>query len=161
MWTYLQSIHYTAITRQLRTQLRSNKISVFMLPLKNSCEQQRTQWAVTAQTYCCCWGNCSLGFGKWNGARNPAVPKGSWDFSYAQTLLWFVQYIINPVHAALRRSLHSGRNRYSVLGKTTLEEISRTSKEVEVNKAFFMSASDPHSCNLATITRKWTSSALL
>lgn len=65
--------------------------------------------------------------------------------------------IIDPVHAALRCSLHSGRNRYSVLGKTTLEELSRTTKEMEVNKAFFMSASDPHSCNpkdFATVTRK-------
>lgn len=81
-----------------------------------------------------------------NGARSPVVSKGSWDFSYAQTLLWFVQNI-NPVHAALRRSLHSGRNGYSVLGKTTLEELSRISKKMEVNKAFFMSTSYPHKCN--------------
>lgn len=108
-------------------------------------------------------GKQQSGLGRWNGACNPAVPKGSRDFSYAQTLLWFVQNI-NPMHAALRCSLHSGRNRYSVLGKTTLEELSRISKKREVNKAFFMSTSYPHRCNAkdsATVSRKCTSSALL
>lgn len=33
----------------------------------------------------------------------------------------------------LRRRLHSGRNCYCVVGKTTLEELSKISKKMEVN----------------------------
>lgn len=139
IWTYLQSICYIAIVIQLRSQLRSNKVSPFMLP-RNTPVSNRKRNGQSLRKH-----------------TAAAVETAAWPWDVERCMQ---PGHLSPGHAALGLSLHSGRNCYSVRGKTTLEELSRISKKVEVNKPFFMNTSYPHRWNakgLASIWRKCTS----
>lgn len=110
------------------------------------------------QTRCHCWENCSLasGSGMVHRTQQPQRPD---EISVMLKLLCFglCKKLILCIQL-------SQTNCCSVLGKTKWDELSRTTKNMEVNEAFFMSTNYLHKYNTkdsATVLRKCTSSALL
>lgn len=165
MSTDSYKIYLSLFTKQLlhcycqtiKDTAKEQQVSTFMLSLKHFCEQQRMQRPASTQTHCHCQGNCSLasGGGKVHRTQQPQRPDEisvmlKLRFGLCKILILYMQL--------------SQTNCCSVLGNTKWEELSRITKKMEVNKAFFMSTSYPHKYNAndsATVPRICTSSALL
>lgn len=73
IWIYLQSS--LTIVRQLWTQLRSNKVSTFMLFLKTVLWAAESAVASKYANILPLLWKLQSGLSKWNGAQNPAAPK--------------------------------------------------------------------------------------
>jgi len=118
----------------LRQRAKEQQSSTVMYPLKFSCEQQRKWWPITTQVYWHCWETAAW---LWEPSApcSPVIPKGSWDCSYAQPLLWFVQNV-NPLHAALRWSAFR-KELLLCAWQTALEGLSTINVKTEVKQGIF------------------------